>query len=528
MADLVKIVQNPNNLIKIQNFVQSVHSVFEKEGITIYKQRNEIKVFEVDGLSINVKRYRPPHLLNRIIYSFFRKTKAERAFSYAFELIGKEIFTPEPLAYIIIEKFGLIDYSYYISLQVTFEHTMYEFGKGGISGREDIVMDFARYTASLHEKGIYHRDYSPGNILFQRSENKTEFCLVDINRMSFGEVSIKQGCANFARLWGQKQMFELIAQTYSRARDFDEKRCSGLIFHFRTKFWDRFQNKRPLPFAPDEIEDMGTFPLLTVILSTYNQPEWLEKVIWGYESQTTRRFEMIIADDGSDEKTTGLISRLREEVTFKIKHVWHKDDGFRKCRILNKAILAADTDYLLFSDGDCIPRNDFVVTHLMNRKRGHFLSGGYFKLTKDLSDKISKDSIFSNACFNLKWLRKNGLNKSFKNNKLNSFGVKRLFLNSLTTTKTTWNGHNVSGWLSDIMAVNGFDERMAYGGEDRELGERLVNNGITGIQIRYSAICIHLDHSREYVKEEMIKKNNLIRKETKKNNIKRTSSGIEK
>ena len=98
---------------------------------------------------------------------------------------------------------------------------------------------------------------------------------------------------------------------------------------------------------------------LSVIISTYNSPQWLEKVLWGYSVQTHHRFELIIADDGSTAETRELVDRMRADTGLTIKHVWQEDDGFRKCRILNKAVLEADADYLVFTDGDCIPRNDF-------------------------------------------------------------------------------------------------------------------------------------------------------------------------
>ena len=99
-------------------------------------------------------------------------------------------------------------------------------------------------------------------------------------------------------------------------------------------------------------------------------------------------------------------------------------------------------------------------------------------------------------------------------------------MNTITPTAATWNGHNASGWKSDIMEANGFDERMQYGGEDRELGERLVNKGLKGVQIRYSAICLHLHHERSYVKKEMIEKNKKIRAKTKRDKITKTPYGI--
>lgn len=520
----MKIVLNPKEK-QFETFIRSVPEIFEKEGKTIYKQRNEIKVFDVNGVSLNVKRFKVPHIINRIAYSFFRLTKAERSYRYALTLEEKGISTPAPVAYILLKNNGLLCYSYYISRQVSHAHTMYEFGKGGITGREYIIKAFARFTADLHEQGIYHKDYSPGNILFNVENEQVDFCLVDINRMQFGNVSYQKGYANFARLWGQKDFFLLLAKEYAHVRGIEPDECIQWILYYRDKFWKRFSQERPVPFNLDIVDESKGIQL-SVILSTYNQPEWLEKVLWGYEAQTTYCFEVIVADDGSGKETARLIEYLKPRLSYPVKHVWQDKNGFQKCKILNMGILAASTDYLLFSDGDCIPRNDFVETHLAQREKGRFLSGGYFKLPMNLSQVITKDDIMTNRCFNLKWLKKRGLKSSFKNKKFTSFGFKEWLLNHATTTKPTWNGHNASGWLSDIMAVNGFDERMQYGGEDREFGERLENNSIRGKQIRYSAICVHLDHSRGYKTAESIKKNRDIRKITRQQKIKRTNYGI--
>lgn len=267
---------------------------------------------------------------------------------------------------------------------------------------------------------------------------------------------------------------------------------------------------------------------ISVILSTCNQPEWLEKVLWGYEAQLDKNFELIIADDGSRKETYLMLQRVVPQLSFVVKHVWHEDKGFRKCDILNKGILASQTDYLLFSDGDCIPRADFVSTHLRCRCPGRFLSGGYHKLSMDLSKNITKEDILSGHCFDLNWLRERGMHSSFKNNKLTATGMKRWLLNTFTPTKASWNGHGSSGWLTDIVAVNGFDERMQYGGQDREFGERLENRGIHGMQIRYSTICLHLDHARGYKTQESIQKNINLRKYTRGQKIKWSPCGIVK
>ena len=265
----------------------------------------------------------------------------------------------------------------------------------------------------------------------------------------------------------------------------------------------------------------------SVIMSTYNAEEWLENVIWGLSVQTEVDFEIIIADDGSKSKTKELLDSLRTQISIPLIHVWQEDNGFQKSQILNKAIMASNSDYLIFTDGDCIPRKDFVATHLNYREKGYFLSGGYFMLPMETSKAILKEDIVSQKCFDVKWLMEHGLNKSFKNSKLTASGFLAKFLNFVTPTKATWNGHNASGWKEDLVYINGFNQEMQYGGQDRELGERLFNKGLKSKQIRYSAIVVHLDHARGYVNEATWKKNFAIRENTKKNKVVKTTIGID-
>lgn len=264
----------------------------------------------------------------------------------------------------------------------------------------------------------------------------------------------------------------------------------------------------------------------SVIITTYNSEDWLRKVLTGYSVQTENNFEIIVADDGSTSETKKVIDSFISKFKYPIKHVWQEDNGFQKTKILNKAILKSASEYLIFTDGDCIPRNDFVQNHLKNKEEGYFLSGGYFKLPMTISKIITENDILKQNCFKILWLRTNGINSSFKLTKLTYNKYFSVFMNWLTPTKRSWNGHNSSGFKSDILAINGFNELLHYGGEDREMGERLFNNGLLSKQIRYTAICLHLDHSRSYVNNEEIKKNLSVRKFNKKNRVTKIESGI--
>ncbi|CAN5212986.1 hypothetical protein BH23BAC2_BH23BAC2_06370 [soil metagenome] len=267
--------------------------------------------------------------------------------------------------------------------------------------------------------------------------------------------------------------------------------------------------------------------MISVVISTYNAYDWLEKTLTGYEVQSFKDFEIVIADDGSNIETQKKIEDYVRSSPLMISHVWHEDNGFQKTRILNKALLVCKGEYIVMSDGDCIPRADFIEVHNNKKRPGHFLSGGYYKLPMDISQSITKYDIIDQKCFDIGWLKARGLNPSFlKTQKLASRGFKAELLNTITPTTPSWNGHNSSGWKKDILEINGFDDRMQYGGEDRELGERLVNAGIRPVQIRYLAICVHLDHSRGYVNREAQEVNKMIRRETKKLKKTTTEFGI--
>jgi glycosyltransferase involved in cell wall biosynthesis len=267
---------------------------------------------------------------------------------------------------------------------------------------------------------------------------------------------------------------------------------------------------------------------VSVVLSTYNAPDWLEKTLWGYARQDHPEIEIVIADDGSTEETRLRIARIRDETDLEIRHVWHEDLGFRKPVILNEAIVAAGADYLLFSDGDCIPRRDLVSVHADQAEPRHFLSGGYFKLPRDVSESLSRAEIESGRFADPDWLRSRGVPGGRRMLKLSTHGWVARLLDATTPTRPTWNGHNVSGWKADLLEVNGFDERMGYGGMDRELGERLVHAGVRPKQIRHRAVCLHLDHDRPWRTRETLRANRSIRRGTRSSRATWTDHGIRK
>jgi glycosyltransferase involved in cell wall biosynthesis len=265
----------------------------------------------------------------------------------------------------------------------------------------------------------------------------------------------------------------------------------------------------------------------SVIVTTYNQPRQLELVLWGYGAQTFRGFEVVVADDGSGPETRAVVERMRAETGLRIVHVWHEDRGFRKTEILNRAILASSGDYLLFTDGDCIPREDLLATHVRLARPGHFLSGGYLKLSADVTAAIGVDDVREMRVADPTWLRAHGWRGGRHGVRLTRSAALAAALDRLTPTRPTWNGHNAGGWKDDVIAVNGYDTDMAYGGLDRALGERLENAGIRGVQVRFRAPVLHLHHERPYADPEKVRRNREFRARIRREGIVRAPLGID-
>lgn len=273
---------------------------------------------------------------------------------------------------------------------------------------------------------------------------------------------------------------------------------------------------------------LNTSLKISVIVSTYNAEEWLEKVLIGYTNQTYQDFELIVADDGSRESTRELIQQYAANYPVPLRHLWHEDEGYRRQEILNVAIVEANNEYIIMTDGDCIPRKDFVEVHAKQAEKGRFLSGGYCKLAMNTSKAITKEDILNQNCFNVKWL--NNFEKLNLSNTL-KLGVSPFLgkiLDIISPTTPSFNNCNSSGYREDMIAINGYDERMKYGGPDREFGERLENYGVKGKQIRHKAVVVHLDHARGYKTPESLAANLAIRKEVRDKKIKWTPYGIKK
>lgn len=264
----------------------------------------------------------------------------------------------------------------------------------------------------------------------------------------------------------------------------------------------------------------------SVIISTYNKPHFLERVLWGYAVQSRRDFQVVIADDGSGPETGALIDRMRAETGLDLLHVWHEDRGFRKTQILNRAIVASRGDHLLFTDGDCIPRRDLLHVHYRLTQPGRYLAGGYLKLPEVVSDAITVDDVVSGRFAELAWLRARGWRPGRRALRLTRSERLGALFDMVTPTAAHFHGNNASAAREALLEVNGFEGEMGYGGLDRALGFRLENLGVKGRQIRHRAVCLHLHHERPYKDPEVVQRNRSILKRIERSGEHRARLGI--
>ena len=265
---------------------------------------------------------------------------------------------------------------------------------------------------------------------------------------------------------------------------------------------------------------------VSVVLSTYEQPRYLALALRGYARQTLSDFEVVVADDGSGPETAGVVRRAADQ-GLDVRHVWHEDRGFRKTESLNRAIVAACGAYLIFSDGDCIPREDFVATHIGLAEPDRFLSGGYLKLPESVTWAVDETAIDSGHVFDASWLRRKGYRPGRRALRLTRSLMLARALDAITPTRPSWNGHSASTSKEHLLSVNGFDLDMGWGGLDRAVGERLENAGVRGKQIRYRAVCVHLHHERPYEDPEVTKANRAIRDRIRRHRETRAPSGLQ-
>ncbi|WP_282086438.1 Kdo domain containing protein [Aquimarina algiphila] len=240
--------------IGIQDEVKETIKNFETyNDILGDAERNVIKIVEIEGGKYTIKSFKVPNLINQIVYRFFRKSKAERSYSYANNLLALEIKTPFPLAYDLYTTPFLFKKSYYVSELLEYNLTYRELVRQpDYPDHENILRAFTQFTYDLHEKGVLFLDHSPGNTLIVKTDTGYDFYLVDLNRMEFKDLDMDTRIRNFSRLTPKKEMVAIMANEYAKLTGVDEsmiyQKMWGLTEAFQQKFYKKRALKRKIFF----------------------------------------------------------------------------------------------------------------------------------------------------------------------------------------------------------------------------------------------------------------------------------------
>lgn len=255
------------------------------------------------------------------------------------------------------------------------------------------------------------------------------------------------------------------------------------------------------PFRIQSSNPGAKKPAVSLIISFYNNIDLLKMIFKALENQTFHDFEVVLADDGSKETIIVEVSGLMETVSFPVTHCWHEDNGWQKNIILNEAIRQSKGSYLIFMDGDCIPHSRFIEEHYNSRNEGKVITGRRVQLTEYHTRKLSVKRISSGKLERGLWLELLVMSVFTKVKHVeNAIRIKNKHLRKLLI-KDKENGIlgcNFSIFKSDILKVNGFDERFRHPGtgEDTDLNSRLLRAGIKTLSKKHLLTIYHIYHKK--------------------------------
>ena len=241
-----KLSVNPEHQGFEQHLI-NIKNIFSQAEKSIHKARNELKIVELGGIRYVIKSFKVPHLINRIAYTFFRDGKARKSYLNALKLQALHVSTPEAVGVIEFFERGLLKESFFVSLYEPYDFTIREVFHHKVDDIENILKQFAKFSYELHQKGIWHVDFSLGNILITKRPEGYKFSLVDINRMEFRTIEGYEGLKNFNKFWAKdRNDLVVIAKAYASLAGLDEEKAINTVLEEAQKLEARVNLKRKL------------------------------------------------------------------------------------------------------------------------------------------------------------------------------------------------------------------------------------------------------------------------------------------
>jgi len=238
-------------------------------------------------------------------------------------------------------------------------------------------------------------------------------------------------------------------------------------------------------------------------MAAYNNYNVMKLVFDGYINQTDKDFLLTVADDGSTPEIKNLCD-IYTKKGLKIKHVWHEDIGYRRATILNKALRESTSDFIVFTDNDCVPHPKFIADHKKNAQEGYFSIGRRCDLKDEISNKLLTQEIHLDCLFNPIFLIFESLRNRLKRPEC-AISLPTFICLFLQIKNIKALGANMGVWKKDLFAINGFDNKFqGYGFEESDLENRLIKSGVTGKSIKGKAGLVHLYHPERSVSDESL------------------------
>jgi glycosyltransferase involved in cell wall biosynthesis len=224
----------------------------------------------------------------------------------------------------------------------------------------------------------------------------------------------------------------------------------------------------------------------TLIVTTFNWPAALDLTLRSIARQSVPPGEVIVADDGSGSETAEVVERWRNEIAAPVQHLWQPHGGFRLARSRNRAIAAANGEYLIIVDGDMVLHRHFVADHLGAARPGSFIQGVRLLTKADTAARMLRD-----GCMDLGFFAP-GIRR--RRHAVRNLALSRMLF-WRRVGQSAIRGCNQAYWKSDLSLVNGFNEAfVGWGREDNEIAARLYNVGVRRRNLKFQALAIHLHH----------------------------------
>jgi glycosyltransferase involved in cell wall biosynthesis len=329
---------------------------------------------------------------------------------------------------------------------------------------------------------------------------------------------------------------EFYSALYARERRFRKKTSLPMIVlktffsFFRNYFLQRgvlygyeglliaYSNASGVFYKYMKLHELNHSLRISLVITTYNRPDALALVIRSAFRQTMPPHEILIADDGSGPETARTIEALQQRSPVPLKHIWHEDTGFRLSEIRNKAIAAAEGEYIVMVDGDMVLQKNFIRSHARAARPGFFVQGSRVLLSEKLTkEKIANGSISFYALMGGITNRLNAIN----------FPLLSGWVSKVKNTIVGVRGANMAFWKDDVVRINGFDNHFIdWGREDSEFCGRMLRNGIRRRNLKLGGVAYHLYHPES--SRAKLNVNDQLLEDSEKENRLRCESGIDK